>query len=104
VRLDIVIKDGKHCPAIFCDVCRKQITGESAGIVAYGERDKESPLYAQSKYEILFAHKGTCAETPRLRALLFWQDLDVFLVYLLDNADVDYKDARTRAEFLASIF
>jgi hypothetical protein len=71
-------------PAIFCDVCTKQITaaGEAAAVYPYEEKDG-------AVLEVLHVHKGRCHDTAENKVGSNggapWQELESHLLWLLKN-------------------
>jgi hypothetical protein len=90
---------GLTVPLILCDTCGKEITDAGNAVVAW---HFDSEHAAGRILPIRFAHKGACDHAGDNR----WacsMELDVFLVYLLNNAKVRLKDAEYRAAFLSRL-
>jgi hypothetical protein len=101
--IEIVPYSGKpealNCPAFVCDTCRKQIVGKGNVVWCIragdeGELRQQSPLFA--------AHKGRCDRALELwlsgqyplrdHWINLWEETDVFLKQLGNNADRSFDD------------
>lgn len=103
MRIDILEKDGRDCPTVFCDVCLKRIEDAGMAIAKWREKAEGDPTWG--KNHVVICHKGKCDKDPTYpqEAYLFCQELDVFLTYLSQNANINEKSAKARAVALSSI-
>jgi hypothetical protein len=95
----MVHKDGYHCPRIFCDVCNEII--EKSGNVIWRENLEE--CQNGSVKDILFAHKTCDPKISDDGQFYCWQELDHFLVYLVNNFKLDFAVTKKRVKELHDI-
>ena len=89
--IEMVRKDGKTCPVIFCDVCGKLIKDVDMGMVSFTSME-------EGNIPVKFVHKFTCDQGDPM-----WQELSHFLAWLLQNVGFDdekYKNAKEAVVFL----
>lgn len=93
--LEIVTKDGRHCPTFICDHCLLEITNARQGNYEWDEEGGAA----------LFLHKNCCYSSDRSRGRLdFNMGLDVFVAYLLNNSGLNTPRQIRQAQEVAAMF
>src|SRR5678815_5163193 len=82
-----------------CDLCGKTVTGATGHVVWKHPQGAKPGMFVE--YEIVC--KGVCDREVEREEHHSWQQLDVALVYLLNNAQVDMDEACGRAIRLSQL-
>lgn len=79
-------KDGRFCPAIFCDNCGKRLDDVSAAVVVFDPYDEQSFESTLCKGE---CHNTVEAKWKQGSKFVGWLELDVVLADLLVNCGLE---------------
>ncbi len=98
--IEIHERDGLLCPVIVCDHCGETIK-RGNGIVLHRQRDgyPASPIFA---HKLVDGGPAPC-QLAEGRRFMAWEDLDVFLCYLLQNSGTKITDATRRKAKMLSL-
>jgi hypothetical protein len=92
--LTFMEKKGRFCPVITCDVCGKRIRrADAAGVC--GVKAGEPLRFFHADCDVDARHN-----TENFQ---YYEDLDVFLIFLEHNLRLNREDSRERATVLASL-
>jgi len=91
--------DGQSCSVLMCDHCNTKINSAKDGVAAY-----RSGFAVNSVRDVKFYHRR-CDHEVRLASgeVSSWENLDVFLVYLVNGLNIDWEGVQERAAALASV-
>jgi len=101
----MVQKVGKRellCPVVFCDFCGERIEYAAEGAYEYKREDASRPEGA----EVKFVHKKCCRMFEAAHGecvAWYWDELQVFPVFLGNNLALDWECAHERAKLAASL-
>jgi hypothetical protein len=98
--ITIIQEKGCCCPKAICDVCGEPVQ-------KYGNIE----WMAEEGFEtsgVLYCSHKECSHELRARfgkpgAMWMWEDLDCFLVFLVENSRINWKRAKERAKLFATM-
>lgn len=99
----ILVKEGKHCPAIVCETCGAVIDDLNwAGVVWHREGEAEG---SRLKVTVL-CKKNDCLNKPPYKGLP-WQELRNYLIWLAYNSGLNteekVREAWKSGEWMSSV-
>ena len=94
-------KSNLECPGFVCDHCGKPILTAADG---NAEWTYSANIKGPQSGPVFYTHKACCHAFERERGGAWHtNDLDVFLVYLMNGDKLDLDRARKRSALLASL-
>jgi hypothetical protein len=98
MNAQLINRDGRKAPMLFCDVCGGAIRRSEMAMVKWRDRTTNTPVISELK----FCHKGLCDHESG-NPMDCWMELDHFMARLLWNMHTNIAEAMSGIEELQTL-